>query len=71
MTIKVGQIYSNRYAGKNIIICVTRVRRTGYHYIITNNGTSGTRADDDFEKYTLIAKYPTWQEAVNSKEFNE
>lgn len=22
-------------------------------------------------KYKLIAEYPTWQEAVNSKEFNE
>lgn len=69
MMIKEGQIYSHTHIGKNIVICITRVRKNGNPYIITNNGTSGTRDSDDFEKYTLIAEYPTWQQAVNSKEF--
>lgn len=66
--IRQGQIYFHAYRGRNIIICVTRVKRAN-NYIITNNGTSGTRYDVEFTKYDLIAEYPTWQEAVNSKEF--
>lgn len=68
--IKVGQIYSHTYRDRNIIICVTRIKKNNY-YIIVNNGTSGTRYDSELQKYTLIAEYPTWQEAVNSKEFKE
>ena len=67
--IKEGQIYINSEIRRKTIVCVTRVRKNGYPYIITSNGTSGTRTSDDFKKYILLAEYPTWQEAVNSKEF--
>ena len=40
-------------------------------YIIENNGVANTRLVSDFENYTFIAEYHTWQEAVNSPEFNE
>ena len=67
--IKEGQVYINTELRRKTIVCVTRVRKNGYPYIITNNGTSGTRTYDDLKKYILLAEYPTWQEAVNSKEF--
>lgn len=68
--IKAGQIYGHKHAGRNIIICVTRIKVNGYVYIVGNNGTVGARFLSDFENYTFLAEYPTWQEAVNSPEFN-
>lgn len=38
--------------------------------VIGNNGTATYRFEGDFENYIFLAEYPTWQEAVNSKEFN-
>ncbi len=68
--IKVGQIYGHRHAGENIIIVVTKIKVNGIFYCIKNNGTVGCRWRSHFDNYDLIAEYPTWQEAVNSKEFN-
>lgn len=69
--IKVGQIYGHKHARRNIIICVTRIRANGFVYVIGNNGIANTRFLSDFENYTFLAEYPTWQEAVNSNEFSE
>ena len=58
MTIKVGQIYRHN----SIVVCITR---------LNTMGTMKYCYRSDFEKYALIAEYPTWQEAVNSKEFKK
>lgn len=68
MTIKVGQIYNIPYLGGKVVVTWVRadncnftiVREDGYFF-------SSSNTDNDWE---LIAEYPTWQEAVNSKEFN-
>lgn len=65
--IKVGQIYNVSYLGGKIAITWIRadkldfdaVRQDGFFYKCRNG-------EKDWE---LIAEYPTWQEAVNSKEF--
>lgn len=40
-------------------------------YIIFLDGHSDRLWRKTVEEMKLIAEYPTWQEAVNSKEFNE
>lgn len=68
--IKVGQIYNNHYLGGKVVVTWIRadgtefysVRKDGFFFV-----SKGLYVDDD----VLIAEYPTWQEAVNSKEFNE
>lgn len=69
--IKPGQIYKS----KNSIYAVCFVG-IGYQYskqiqIITPCGFTSRWSYKKAEKYggELIAEYPTWQEAVNSKEF--
>ena len=76
--IKVGQIWdknkSDTLRGK---VCVTNI----YKYengtlevdYITNSGICFSHDDEYFLKLSrkCIAEYPTWQEAVNSKEFND
>lgn len=69
--IKVGQIYKHEFRGRNILICVTRIKNNGYISTIGSDGTIGTRRITDFINYSLLSEYKTWQEAVNSKEFNE
>lgn len=73
--IKVGQIYKE-HGEYDIKYVISKVRPykdeivKKYYVAICNNG-------DVFEKFfeidikqdKLIAEYPTWQEAVNSKEF--
>lgn len=41
-----------------------------YSYI-SKNGKTGSIHKSVIEGLNLIAEYPTWQEAVNSKEFKE
>lgn len=80
--IKVGQIYQY----KNHRVLITKVEWETDEFIIEKYITSsisaiecnGTCYDDlinscviNFNEMTLIAEYPTWQEAVNSKEFKE
>lgn len=68
--IKVGQIYNCKILGGKIVITWIAANWTQYH-MIRNDGFTfysiGSSRDDEDE---LIAEYPTWQEAVNSKEFN-
>lgn len=66
--IKVGQVYQTE---RLEIVLITRV--VGFHfYIITPSGMTGEFNNifkDVWSYWKLIAEYPTWQEAVNSKEF--
>lgn len=69
--IKVGQIYK---PNEEEIFCITNVCENGLS-IIYSDGVAASIKRMYLEKYTwlknaLIAEYPTWQEAVNSKEFN-
>ena len=61
---KEGQIFERFYQRR-------KTKGTGLYYIIKTDGTVGSRWTEDFELYSLIAEYPTWREAVNSKEFKE
>ena len=66
--IKVGQIYDIPYLGGKVVITWIRDDRSEFYYI---------RQDGFFFKgnsehqCNFVAEYPTWQEAVNSKEFND
>lgn len=61
--IKVGQIYKE----KDDIFVVTFANTSGGFHAVQNNGRvfSGCGLNEK----DVIAEYPTWQEAVNSKEF--
>lgn len=67
--IKVGQIY-NQW---NDEIFVVTLIDNGAYSVIYKDGFTVTYDDKEldflFNKSELIAEYPTWQEAVNSKEF--
>lgn len=67
--IKVGQIYQSE---RLEIVLITRVIGIHFH-IITPSGMTeefNDNSDEDvFHYWKLIAEYPTWQEAVNSKDF--
>lgn len=69
--IKVGQIYNNPYLGGKVVVTWIRADKTEF-YSVRKDGfffvSKGLYLDN---KVKLIAEYPTWQEAVNSKEFNE
>lgn len=70
--IKVGQIYDSDEG----IYVISKVwfnvsEDDNWSYVIYNDGTSDCWSYNLIRKYSkLIAEYPTWQEAVNSKEFN-
>ena len=66
--IKVGQIYKER--GTPSIWAITRCFSRGCS-MINQDGevTCGYIPYYFWEKLELIAEYPTWQEAINSKEF--
>lgn len=67
--IKVGQIFKDEDNFRFVITLYSPVDI----YIIYNNGSCSHFARKDFNSldYKFIKEYPTWQEAVNSKEFNE
>ena len=71
--IKVGQIYkeigtSNKWVVTRVI---TRYNDVECNMICQDGEATGGFVPYFFwEKLELIAEYPTWQEAVNSKEFN-
>lgn len=67
--IKQGQIYRVHSKYGRIIHCITTSVNRGKCYTITNKGKGYIRWAEDFAGKELIAEYPTWQEAVNSKEF--
>lgn len=70
---KEGQIFEHYHAGRRIVICVTgqQTKRARAYCVIKPDGCTSSRGTRMFEKYRLIAEYPTWREAVNSKEFKE
>lgn len=75
--IKVGQIrkpkkeFINEPDGK-LKIVISNKEKDEVCYLIFEDGTTIERVICDWveEKTDLIAEYPTWQEAINSKEFN-
>lgn len=74
--IKVGQIYQQ---GNNEVCVVTQVSDNifgrKWFSIVYRDGYALTydesEENKDFIFYKKIAEYPTWQEAVNSKEFRK
>lgn len=69
--IKVGQIYKT-HDGIMVITQINKhINSLRYDYIYNDGMTlSYMREDEVLSPGTeLIAEYPTWQEAVNSKEF--
>lgn len=71
--IKVGQIYNTGYF--NWVVTYISDYPKYWATLIRKDGvTAGMyyEKDEDVEKQgKLIAEYPTWQEAVNSKEFRD
>ena len=79
--IRAGQIYK-RLNGVILLITETAPRTeevvvreqkeilTGMYSYITTTGYTSTIAECVLNGLKFIAEYPTWQEAVNSKEFN-
>lgn len=67
--IKVGQIYNIPHLGGKVVVTWIREDKTEFN-MVRNDGfffvSKGLWVSDDGK---LIAEYPTWQEAVNSKEF--
>lgn len=65
--IKVGQVRKN-INGWNYAITTIEENRVYYVY---KDGTTSWCYKIESERNELISEYPTWQEAVNSKEFNQ
>lgn len=63
--IREGQIY--RSEKENVLMCITKINNNSTYNYILNNGFTGYGCYAIEQK--PIAEYPTWQEAVNSKEF--
>ena len=66
LEIKVGQIYKT----KKSLIIITRVKDCNTSFINHKGYAETTPALLVKSNLKLLAEYPTWQEAVNSKEFN-
>ena len=65
--IKVGRIYNIPYLGGNIVITWISAEKSRFHCVRQD----GFFFEGNIEHQSnFIAEYPTWQEAVNSKEFN-
>lgn len=77
MTIKVGQIYKTKFLGYTLAVTYIEPFIEGQENpiddvnCISPNGEKQIMQRATIEEATLIAEYPTWREAVNSKEFNE
>ena len=68
--IKVGQVWKNDY--ERIVITHKHKALNVFCYI-DNKGVTVYEDDACFirRNYTLLAEYPTWQEAINSEEFRK
>lgn len=70
--IKVGQVRQWRRKSMSMPVIVITSINEGWACCVHQNGKF---FGDDLryisEHYKTIAEYPTWQEAVNSKEFKE
>ena len=65
--IKVGQIY--KQPNDNLFV-VSYTNENEYHILYSDGYTASYYYETSCISFdTLIAEYPTWQEAVNSKEF--
>lgn len=81
MTIKAGQIYEWSALNARFVVCDVKYSEITIDGKIIKTPFSVTCKDNNGENYMfsgalskewwLIAEYPTWQESVNSKEFNE
>ena len=67
--IKVGQIYECIILGGKVVVTWMREDKTSFN-LIRDDGFFFI-AKEISSDFKLIAEYPTWQEAVNSKEFKE
>jgi len=69
--IKVGQIYYDKEKHANFVVTVASDGQYGFYTnSIYKSGYVNIHSADWIEiNGKLIAEYPTWQEAVNSKEF--
>lgn len=69
--IKVGQIYRNK-CFSNIKIVITQENLGGFNIVYTDGSVQKSVKINEFDdSWIFETEYPTWQEAVNSKEFNE
>lgn len=69
--IKVGQMYRNKYFS-NMKIVITQENLAGFNIIYTDGSVQKSVKIDEFDdSWIFETEYKTWQEAVNSKEFNE
>lgn len=71
--IKVGQIYKQR---DNDIFVVTYINNSKLVCMLYTDGSIRMDFTDSLNQYIkyrceFLAEYPTWQEAVNSKEFKD
>lgn len=70
--IKAGQIWKTSSNHKIVVTSTDQEDYKGDVCIIYSNGYAFHTSDkNDFCFHELIAEYTTWQEAVNSKEFND
>ena len=67
--IKKGQIYQMCFTKKTRYV-ITQASLDNEVSVIYQNGFANNYIDFDNKKDILIKEYPTWQEAVNSPEFN-
>ena len=70
LEIKVGQVYKQK---NNEIFAVTLVEDGDVFLIYTDGYNVSYSIGEDNNAFIfdeLLTEYPTWQEAVNSKEFN-
>lgn len=71
--IKVGQVYELPFFKSPVVVIRIEPkyeRQFDWIYLITNDGQQERLWRKSVEEtLKLIAEYPTWQEAVNSKEF--
>ena len=76
MSIKVGQIYKFKDETSINIVVITKeylptkdIGYCRYDLIFQDGEVHEWACVNDIKDLTFIAEYPTWQEAVNSKEF--
>lgn len=70
--IKVGQIYKQQNGEIFVITQIFHLRHMSVVYpdgYVQNHDLK--EENENFLFHRKIAEYPTWREAVNSKEFNE
>lgn len=67
--IKVGQIYNSAILGGKLVVTWIRADGTDFN-MVRDDGFFFVAKELD-SSFKLVAEYPTWQEAANSKEFRE